>query len=200
MVIGERWPKSGVDVCVTVLEGEDEVEDGLWWRGGVGEGEGAGNWAAMTVLAGCVTVASAAMVDAGIDCVDLVIGGVAAVVVDGDVDRKGKSVWREGDSEGQEQSLRMVLDPSPMEHERIVAAAVVAYLQSRDEITELWIKGDAGVEVEDLINGAIHAASASRTVLAAELREAGERKFGDAKNLDMEKANSGVVKDIDMTG
>ncbi|KAF2230143.1 hypothetical protein EV356DRAFT_454444 [Viridothelium virens] len=197
VVIGERWPKSGVDVCVTVLEGEEDA----WWGGsnvlqgdnsGVrGEGaDGGGNWGAMTVLAGCVTVASAAMVDAGIDCVDLVSGGVAAVVED-------STAWNEGNGKG------MVLDPSPPEHERVVAAAMVAYLQSRDEITELWVKGDAGIDIEDLINGAVHAASGSRTVLAEELREAGERKFGEVAKSGSEKVlgtRPGVSNDVDMTG
>ena len=192
-MIGERWPKSGVDVCIRVLEGEDEVGNAL-----DGQGRG-GDWAAMRGWGGCVTVASAAMVDAGIDCVDLAVGGVAAVVVDGDGDKKGKG--REIDeASGQEGSVRMVLDPSPMEHERVVAAAMVAYLQSRDEITELWIKGDAGVEVEDLINGAVHAANASRTVLAEELREAGERKFGEAEKIGLAEDNTSTKTDVDMTG
>lgn len=219
MVIGERWPKSGVDVCVTVLEGE---EDGWWWGasnqilprddsardgdgGDVGDG---GNWGAMTVLAGCVTVASAAMVDAGIDCVDLVSGGVAAMVVDGDssVKRDGKGKWRasgveRGGNNREEQGVRMVLDPSPAEHERVVAAAVVAYLQSRDEITELWVKGDAGIAAEDLINGAVHAAAASRTVLTAELREAAERKFGETGKFTPGKGKeTASTKEVDMTG
>ncbi|KAL9088932.1 MAG: hypothetical protein Q9165_005989 [Trypethelium subeluteriae] len=213
VVIGERWPKSGVDVCVTVLEGEEDA----WWGGGgdvlqgddsgvrTEGGDGGGNWGAMTVLAGCVTVASAAMVDAGIDCVDLVSGGVAAVVEDGKArsERGGKSSAKHGSGDEGGQGVRMVLDPSPPEHERVVAAAMVAYLQSRDEITELWVKGDAGIDVEDLINGAVHAASGSRTVLAEELREAGERKFGEVVKSGSEKVQAtkpGISSDVDMTG
>ena len=190
---------------MTVLEGEEDA----WWGASLlasdnsakeGE-EGGGNWGTMTVLAGCVTVASAAIVDAGIDCVDLVSGGVAAVVAREGSKKAGK---RKGRLENEEnQALNMVLDPSPAEHERVVAAAMVAYLQSRDEITQLWIKGDAGINAEDLINGAVHAANASRVVLAAELREAGERKFGEAGENDVVKrvkSKAGDSKDTDMAG
>ncbi|KAI9667691.1 MAG: 3'-5'-exoribonuclease [Bathelium mastoideum] len=197
VAIGERWPKSGVDVCVTVLEEEGgEGEE----RGG-GEKGGMGGWGAMVVLAGCVTVASAAMVDAGIDCVDLVSGGVVAVVADGD--GKGKGLVKSGEGGKEQNGVRMVLDPSPNEHERVVAAAMVAYLQSRDEITQLWVKGDAGVDAEDLINGAVHAAIGARTVMAQELREAGARKFGEAEEANADKArktNPGTANDVLMSG
>ncbi|KAI9677134.1 MAG: 3'-5'-exoribonuclease [Bathelium mastoideum] len=196
VAIGERWPKSGVDVCVTVLEeeGNEDEEKG-------GEKGGMGGWGAMIVLAGCVTVASAAMVDAGIDCVDLVSGGVVAVVADGD--GKGKGLVKSGEGGKEQNEVRMVLDPSPNEHERVVAAAMVAYLQSRDEITQLWVKGDAGVNAEDLINGAVHAAIGARTVMAQQLREAGARKFGETgePNADTgRKTNPGITSDVPMTG
>ncbi|KAI9713155.1 MAG: 3'-5'-exoribonuclease [Bogoriella megaspora] len=199
VVIGERWPKSGVDICVTVLEGEEDE----WWGRGLlqmneeDEDGGGGGWGAMSVLAGCVTVASAALVDAGIDCVDLVSGGVAAVVGDG-ARGKGKQVQGTGAGDG----LRLVLDPTPAEHDRVVAAALVAYLKSRDEITELWVKGDAGVDAEDLINGAVHAAVMSRTVLTEALKEAGEKKFGDATPTEKSSKmkGSGAQSDAEMTG
>ncbi|KAG5927075.1 3'-5'-exoribonuclease, partial [Claviceps africana] len=72
-IIADRWPKSGVDVIVTVVEGDTDrrttIDDGI------------DNWYTMTVLSGCITVASAAIADAGIDCVDAVTGGVAALVM-----------------------------------------------------------------------------------------------------------------------
>jgi exosome complex component MTR3 len=182
VVIGERWPKSAVDVVITVLEGE---EDGWWGDGGDSGGEG---WGMMSVLAGCITVASAALVDAGIDCVDLISGGVAAVVRDESVKERGT----------------LTLDPCPPEHHEIQAACVVGYLQSRDEITELWMKGDCGGKSEELIDEAVKAARLSRTVLAEVLKEAVEQKLktaGDDAVLNgAEKGNQSDKKDVQMTG
>ncbi|KAK5121505.1 hypothetical protein LTR85_005338 [Meristemomyces frigidus] len=187
VIIGERWPKSGCEVVITVLEGE---EDGWWGDGGGQEGGRGGGWGMMGVLAGCITVASAALVDAGIDCVDMVSGGVAALVQDR---QDGKKAGREA---------QMVLDPSPSEHEEIRAACVVGYLQSRDEVTELWMKGDAGTQVEALVDEAVKAASLSRTVLAEAVREAMELKMG--KGLERangeQKEDKGKKKDVVMTG
>lgn len=184
VVIGERFPKSGCEVVITVLEGE---EDG-WW-GDRQRSEKAGGWGMMSVLAGCITVASAALVDAGIDCVDLVSGGVAALV--------------EGSPEA-EQSV--VLDPSPTEHD-LKAACVVGYLQSRDEITEMWLKGDAGGEVEALVDQAVKAASMTRSVLAEAVREATELKIGkaaeDSGTINGETRGTGNKlkgRDVQMTG
>lgn len=162
VVIGERWPKSAADVVITVLEGE---EDGWYGVGKEAEGSGragGGGWGSMSVLAGCVTAASAALVDAGIDCVDLVSGGVAALVEGGGAAGGGDIV---------------VLDPLPAEHE-IKAACLVAYLQSRDEITEMWMKGEAGAELEDLVEQAVKAATLSRSVLVDAVKEAALAKGG----------------------
>ena len=120
VIIGERWPKSGVEVVVTIIEGD---EDG-WWGDLEGDGSASGTgWGLLNVLAGCITVASAAITDAGIDCVDVITGGVAALV-------------RSPESKDQ-MSLARILDPCPAEHREIVAACAVAYLASRDEITEI---------------------------------------------------------------
>lgn len=170
MIIGERWPKSGVDVVITILEGE---EDQWWGDETAGGATGIGGWGMLSVLAGCITAASAALVDAGIDCVDLVAGGVAAVVRNGN-------------------KRSTVIDPTPAEHEDIAAACVVAYLSERDEITELWIKGDAGVEAESLLEKAVEAAVSSRTVLVDAVMEAAKVKFPEvgksAKGGDIEMA------------
>jgi len=157
VVIGERWPKSAADVVITVLEGE---EDGWHGIGKESEGGRSGGWGSMSVLAGCVTAASAALVDAGIDCVDMVSGGVAALVG--------------GQDGGQDE---IVVDPTPAEHE-IKAACLVAYLQSRDEITEMWMKGEAGTELEDLIEQAVKSATLSRSVLVDTVKEAASAKAG----------------------
>lgn len=157
VLIGERWPKSGVDVIITVLEGEEDNQSGT------------GGWGMMSILSGCITVACAALVDAGIDCVDLVTGGVSAIV-------------------SQPGSVpQLVLDPCPSEHEVVKSACVIAYLQSRDEITEIWTKGDAegttnGKEGSDLgfevlVDKAVEAASAARRVLVEAVKESTEAKL-----------------------
>ena len=155
VIIGERWPKSGVEVVLTILEAD---EDG-WWGDAVAQGGQTSGLGLLNVLAGCITVSSAAIADAGIDCVDLVSGGVAALV----------------GSEGGEG--KVVVDPTPAEHE-IKAACLVAYLESRDEITEMWMKGDAGEELEGLVEQAVRSATLSRSVLVDAVKEAAEAKTG----------------------
>ncbi|KAK3691805.1 3'-5'-exoribonuclease [Vermiconidia calcicola] len=179
VIIGERWPKSGCEVVITVLEGEEDA----WWGDRRGD-EKSGGCGMMSVLAGCITVASAALVDAGIDCVDLVSGGVAAVVRD-----------------GQSKLEQTVLDPSPAEND-VKAACVVAYLQSRDEVTEMWMKGDVGAETEALVDHAVKAAVMTRTVLAEAIKEAVELKLGDPVEPanGAPKGGKGKGKDVDMTG
>lgn len=131
----------------------------------------------MSVLAGAITASSAALVDAGIDCVDLVSGGVAAVV---------------GAASGK---ANTILDPVPAEHQDLNAACVVGYLAERDEITELWIKGDAGQHADELLEKAVEAATASRTVLADAVMEAAKSKYPVTSNNKL--ARSG---DVEMAG
>lgn len=173
VIIGDRWPKSGCEVVITVLEGE---EDG-WW-GDAQQGGKTGGWGMMNVLAGCITVASAALADAGIDCVDLVSGGVAALTAEGGV-----------------------LDPCPSEH-GMKAACVVGYLQSRDEVTEMWMKGDAGSQSEALIDNAVKAAVLTRSVLSEAVKEATEWKVGKSGDAvdEVATAGKGKAKDVQMTG
>lgn len=174
VIIGDRWPKSGCEVVITVLEGE---EDG-WW-GETQEGGKVGGWGMMNVLAGCITVASAAIADAGIDCVDLVSGGVAALT-------------KQDDASG-------VIDPCPSEHD-IKAACVVGYLHSRDEITEMWMKGDAGSHPEALIDDAVKAAVLTRSVLAEAVKEATEMKIGKEAGVEQPATGKGKTKEVQMTG
>lgn len=182
-MIGERWPKSGVEVVVTVLEGD---ENG-WWGDVEGNGTGnGGGWGLLNVLAGCITVASAAIVDAGIDCVDMVSGGVAAII-------------RNPEAKDAKEKVMRILDPCPAEHQEIVAACAVGYLASRDEITEIWVKGDVGTDPDGLIEGATHAAVGSLSVLKEVLLEALEAKF-QTQSAD---ANGGLKRkqqDVQMTG
>ncbi|KAF1919810.1 exoribonuclease family protein [Ampelomyces quisqualis] len=182
VIIGERWPKSGVEVVVTILEGD---EDGWWGDSDTEAGSSGIGWGLLNVLAGCITVASAAITDAGIDCVDVVTGGVAAMARDTNSNKA--------------QDLRTLLDPCPAEHKELVAACAVAYLASRDEITEVWMKGDVGAEPDALIEGATHAAVGSLAVVKEVLFEALQSKFKGQ----MDESDSSLKRkagDVDMTG
>ncbi|KAK0388730.1 hypothetical protein NLU13_4973 [Sarocladium strictum] len=150
-IIADRWPKSGVDVVVTIIEGEQARQTAV--------AEGSEEWDMMNVLGGCVTVAAAAIADAGIDCVDTISGGVAALV-----------------SDGSDAEPRVVLDPVPSEHEKILAACCVAYLPTRDEITNLWLKGsvpssNSGLH-SALISKAVHASRGVNYAVSQSLNEA----------------------------
>lgn len=176
VIIGERWPKSGVEIVVTVLEGDEDA----WW-GEEGGGNG-GGWGLLNILAGCITVAGAAIVDAGIDCVDVVSGGVAALVQD-----------------PSSAAGTLVLDPCPAEHQKILAACAVGYLHSRDEVTEVWLKGDVGSEAENIIEGAARAAQGSFGVTKDIFHESLEK---NVKPEDSEGKVGGKRKqeDAEMTG
>ncbi|ROW09804.1 hypothetical protein VMCG_02319 [Cytospora schulzeri] len=150
-IIADRWPKSGVDIIISVIEGD---QDRSLSRGDQDEA-----WDTMNVLAGCITVASAALVDAGIDCVDTVAGGVAALV--------------SGGEQGSEPEL--VVDPLASQHDKILAACCVAYLPERDEITNLWFKGDLPASDTSLYTGMVEkgilASQSANRVLVECLRE-----------------------------
>ncbi|KAF5022650.1 hypothetical protein F66182_5293 [Fusarium sp. NRRL 66182] len=149
-LIADRWPKSGVDVIVTIIEGDQARQ--------LAVEQGSEEWDIMNVLSGCITVAAAALADAGIDCVDTVSGGVAALVP------------------GQENDGPiLVLDPVPSEHSQILAACCVAYLPARDEITNLWLKGnlpssDANLH-RNLVARAVHASKGANHAVVASLNE-----------------------------
>lgn len=169
VIVAERWPKSGLDITITILEAEDD----RWWADAPDSHDAA--WGMMNVLAGCITAASAAIADARIDCLDLVAGGVAAVVADESPD-------------GEPSAPKLMLDTDPADHRSILSACVVAYMPMRDEITELWLKGDnskASVGTDDkslnhetLIDGAVDAARGAHSVLAEAVRESAERFAG----------------------
>lgn len=156
-IIADRWPKSGVDIIVSVLEGDQDRS--------LSHGEYDEAWDTMNVLAGCITVASAALVDAGIDCVDTVAGGVAALV--------------RGADEGAKDEL--VVDPLASQHEKILAACCVAYLPERDEITNLWFKGDLPATDTSvytaMVEKGILASQSANQVLVQSLRETGTQNI-----------------------
>lgn len=165
-IIAERWPKSALDITITILEAEDD----RWW-GDAPDSHDA-SWGMMNVLAGCITAASAAIADAHIDCLDLVAGGVAALVSD-------------DTSESPATAPKLMLDTDPAEHRSIVSACVVACMPARDEITELWLKGDSSKALlgkddkrtgyEALIDGAVDAARGAHLVLEDAVRESIQR-------------------------
>ena len=171
-IIAERWPKSGLDITITILEAEDD----RWWADTADSHDA--SWGMMNVLAGCITAASAAVADAHIDCLDLVAGGVAALVSE-DVD--GKSSL----------APRLMLDTDPAEHRSILSACVVAYMPARDEITEVWLKGDSSKVYlvnddkrtghEALLDGAVDAARGAHSVLAEAVRESLMRAVNQAR-------------------
>ena len=157
-LLAERWPKSGVDVVITVLEGEE----------GSPSSSSNGTCDHLNLLSSCITVASAAIADAGIDCVDLAAGGVAAIVP------------------GPSGRSQLILDPCPSDHQSVGRACVVAYLQARDELTEVWAKQEGGpcgadgsehLEFLSLVDGAVEAAKAARLVLMDTLNESVEAKL-----------------------
>ena len=191
VLIGERWPKSGLEVVITILEAEgDSTKDN---RSGtiVDEDGRASEWSLMSILSGCITVASAAIADAGIDCVDLVSGGVAAIV------RQPYETFPEQEHRrslnGRESiiSTETIMDPCPLEHPELVAACVVGYLQSRDEITEIWAKGDISRAssaqssgqsgLGSLLDQAVETASSARLVLIEAIKESTELKLERSK-------------------
>ena len=135
------YPKSGIDVFVTVLDCEGAIDD-----------DGLG---AMQALAGAITCASAAVADAGIECVDLVSAGIAAVVED-------------AGGEG----VITVLDPSPLDGYDIKAAALVAYMAGRDEVSLLWVRGEVEGNVFDgVVDSAVQVATGVRAVVNEAVKE-----------------------------
>lgn len=159
VIIPDRWPKSAIEVVVTVLEGDEDA----WNLPGQAQHEGVEGVGMMNVLAGCITVASAALADARIDCLDLLAGGVSAIVSDG----KAKS--------------SRLLDPCPIEHSEILSACVVGYLPSRDEVTEIWVRGDLAQKdggasgFEELVDSAVSAARGAQLVQQEAVKESAER-------------------------
>ena len=159
VVIANRWPKSAIDIVITILEAEDDNErDTRTQRQRAMDDVGN-----MNIVCGCITVASAGLLDAQIDCLDLITGGVAALVTRDD-----------------EKAVK-ILDPSPYEEPSLTSACVVGYLPTRDEITLIWAKGDipskkdGGIRgFDSLLDGAVNAAKGAHVVLRQVARELGQ--------------------------
>ncbi|KFA60044.1 hypothetical protein S40285_08951 [Stachybotrys chlorohalonatus IBT 40285] len=150
VLIADRWPKSGVDVIVTIIEGDQARQTSIE--------QGREEWDMMSVLGGCITVAAAALADAGIDTVDTVSGGVAALVSGSD-----------------NEQASVVLRSLPAAHEKILAACCIAYLPLREEITNMWLKGclpssETGTHRE-LVAQAIQASKGTHQAILASLNQ-----------------------------
>ena len=182
VIFGERWPKSGVDIIVTVLEGEEDAVRVNALADGEDRKGGNAVCGMMSILSGCITVASAAIVDAGLDCIDLVSGGVAAIVRQPAAESNSYEKTGEDESE-----IQIVLDPTESDHGEILSTCVVGYLQSRDEVTELWMSGSSPSmsqpssgsqsNVSLLVDGAVQAAIAARHVLSEAIKESMELRM-----------------------
>jgi exosome complex component MTR3 len=144
-----------VDIIISIIEGDEDRE--------VSKALGDETWDTMNVLSGCVTVASAALADAGIDCVDTVAGGVAALVVD----------------ETGTGQPSVVVDPVPSEHGNILAGCCVAYLPTRDEVTNIWFYGDLDASdtrwYTELVEKGIQASKRANRVLVDCLHETAQQ-------------------------
>ncbi|KPI38262.1 Exosome complex component MTR3 [Cyphellophora attinorum] len=184
LIIPDRWPKSSIEVSVLVLEGEDN-EDLI---SGQPLGSVAGQIGLMNILAGCITVATAALLDAKIDCLDVMAGGVAAVVAMNGAEEK-------------------ILDPSPAEHEYMRSACVVGYLPNRDEVTEVWTtgaimeQGNDGNKFDDVVDSAVSAAKATASILMEVLIESAKTHIktssSEANSIPKSKRQS-TMNDIEM--
>lgn len=137
VIIAERWPKSAVEVVVTILESDEAGDAGM-----------------MTVLAGAVTASGAALVDAGIDCIGLVSGGVAGVAEN-----------------------QVVIDPVAYEQE-LRALCYVAYIPSTNMITDCWEinKGASFEQGIAAIDQACESAKLEQSVMVEAVREAVEAR------------------------
>ena len=168
----DRWPKSAIDVAVTILEGEADQA----------EGENATGIGLFNLLAAAINVSMAALADAKLDCLGLLGAGVGAVVF------------------GTNAKLVRILDPAADEHDKIASSCVVGYLPSRDEIVEVWSSGsvskqkDGGtIGYDELVDSAIAAARGAQTVLQAVLLESLARGQSGVKKTTRDEMN-----DVDM--
>ena len=157
IIIADRWPKSGMDVVITIIEMEKPSASRNGDAGHVA-------FSRLQVCSGCISAASAAIVDAGVDCYDIVTGGVSALC-------RRDALSSECD---------VVSDFLSSNDGPVVAACLIGYSQSRDELTELWISGSASstrltgvgfnAHIEPMIDGAVESAKLIRLVLVASLK------------------------------
>ncbi|KIW33898.1 uncharacterized protein PV07_00713 [Cladophialophora immunda] len=172
VLLPDRWPKSAIDVAVTVLEGEDDQEEGDRFAG----------LGLFNLLAAAINVAMAALADARIDCLDLLAAGVGAVIP------------------GPDSKPLRVLDPAAVEHSEIQSSCVVGYLSSRDEIVEMWSSGSISTQnanaptgFDELVGAAVAAARGAQTVIKEALLESMTRS-----QITVKKTAQGEMNDVEM--
>ncbi|KAK8847601.1 hypothetical protein IAR55_005460 [Kwoniella newhampshirensis] len=138
------YPKSSIDIYLVVLESD----------------------ALSNVLSAGLTVASAAVADAGIDMYGLGVGGVLMdkSSVDGGV---GVGVEEDG----------LLLDPSKDEETRAKGMIVVGSMPALGKVTNLFLTGEVDVDqAVDMIDKAISASKETHTILAQALVEGAEER------------------------
>ncbi|KAK7208160.1 3' exoribonuclease family, domain 1-domain-containing protein [Myxozyma melibiosi] len=157
----ERYPKSGISVSVVVVSGPPR------WKGLVKQ-----------VTAACVTTAGAALVDAGIEVLDVVTACAVKVSKEG--------------------AVSLDLDETSEDSESVdtVARGVISSMASRDEITGVWVDDDTtsesassrSIEGEALVavlkaanSGAVEIRKLVNAVLARSLDELLVEKKGKKK-------------------
>lgn len=126
---------------------------------------------------------------AGIDCVGLVTGAIGCDCFPTLVKKHSRihtSVLQEKQS--QQADSKVIIDPCPSEHREICARLCVLHnLQSRDEVTELWAKGDVinsainhypdQTDLDVLLDQAVEAAIAARLVFIEAIGKSTELKL-----------------------
>ena len=153
-----KYPKSLIDVIIMVIDCEGDVDSTNVSLGYLG------------ILAGATTCASAAIAEAGIECIDLVSGGVSALIRSHD------------DKNAPGSPYILVQDPSPEEHVpgEVVAGCAAVYMAHRQEVAAVWFRGSVQVgfsakseseDLEILMDGAIAAAVKTREVLEDAIRD-----------------------------
>ncbi|OWZ51198.1 exosome complex component MTR3 [Cryptococcus neoformans var. grubii Br795] len=137
-------PKSSIDVYLLVLESDTLTN----------------------VLSAGLTVASAAVADAGIEMAALGVGGAVASI--GGDEKQGRR--------------RVVIDPSLEEEKQSDVKVMVGTMPALGKMTNVWLTGEAEVdEACNMIEQAIEASRETHSILAEALVEgAGERGIAAA--------------------
>lgn len=153
VILTDKYPKSALEIAVIVLEGEEDC----LWNEEQGQETGLGGIGLMNVLSASINVAVAALIDAKIECLDILSAGVAA-----------------RDTSG------ILLDPCPSEHEELTAACVLGFLSNKDELVEVWSKTTAAhgsqKDLAELIDSAVKAARGAQKILVEVTKESLESK------------------------
>ncbi|WRT64574.1 uncharacterized protein IL334_001506 [Kwoniella shivajii] len=140
-------PKSSIDVFLVVLESDTTTN----------------------VLSAGLTVASAAIADAGIEMYAL---GTSAVISSTCSDTSPG----DGTGSGNGESI-LVLDPEEEEERNSTGKVLVGSMPALGKVTSIWFEGENGIdEVSEMIEKAIAASRDTHTILAQALLEGAEER------------------------